>query len=598
MSTTTTNKTVLKGGEFLVKETPFNQVYTKNEITEEQTMFGQTAADFINNRVFPNIQKIDKQDPALTIALMQESAELGLLGASVPEEFGGMGVDVATDTVINEEMGKGHSFAASYAAHTGIGTLPILYYGTEKQKADYLPGLVDGSIKAAYCLTEPGSGSDALGAKSKAVLSEDGKHYVLNGQKMWITNGGFADIFTVFAKIDGDKFTGFIVDAKSEGISLGSEEDKLGIKGSSTRQVFFNNVLVPVENVLGEIGKGHKIAFNVLNIGRYKLCVLALGGSKKSCSNAVKYANERIQFNVPISSFGAIKHKLAEMAIKIYACEAATYRTAGLLDDMISDLAAKGTDKVQAKLIAAEEYSIECAILKVFGSEVLDYVVDETVQVYGGTGFSEEYPAARSYRDARINRIFEGTNEINRLLSVGMLVKKAMKGEVDLFTPAMAVQKELMSVPDFGVDSSDDYFAAEKKALKNAKKAILMTAGAGVQKFAQAFEKEQEIIMDISDMLIEVFVSESLLLRTEKLVSIKGAEACALEIDITKTYLSDAFERIQISGKHAVSSFNDGDVLRVMLSGLRRFTKYDAVNTVATRRRIADKLIADNQYSI
>ena len=495
-------------------------------------------------------------------------------------------------------MGKGHSFAASYAAHTGIGTLPILYYGTEKQKADYLPGLVDGSIKAAYCLTEPGSGSDALGAKSKAVLSEDGKHYVLNGQKMWITNGGFADIFTVFAKIDGDKFTGFIVDAKSEGISLGSEEDKLGIKGSSTRQVFFNNVLVPVENVLGEIGKGHKIAFNVLNIGRYKLCVLALGGSKKSCSNAVKYANERIQFNVPISSFGAIKHKLAEMAIKIYACEAATYRTAGLLDDMITDLAAKGTDKVQAKLIAAEEYSIECAILKVFGSEVLDYVVDETVQVYGGTGFSEEYPAARSYRDARINRIFEGTNEINRLLSVGMLVKKAMKGEVDLFTPAMAVQKELMSVPDFGADSSDDYFAAEKKALKNAKKAILMTAGAGVQKFAQAFEKEQEIIMDISDMLIEVFVSESLLLRTEKLVSIKGAEACALEIDITKTYLSDAFERIQISGKHAVSSFNDGDVLRVMLSGLRRFTKYDAVNTVATRRRIADKLIADNQYSI
>jgi alkylation response protein AidB-like acyl-CoA dehydrogenase len=598
MSTTTTNKTVLKGGEFLIKETPFNQVYSKNEINEEQTMFGQTAADFINNRVFPNIQKIDKQDPALTIALMQESAELGLLGAAVPEEYGGMGVDVATDTVINEEMGKGHSFAASFAAHTGIGTLPILYYGTEKQKADYLPGLVDGSIKAAYCLTEPGSGSDALGAKSKAVLSEDGKHYVLNGQKMWITNGGFADIFTVFAKIDGDKFTGFIVDAKSEGISLGSEEDKLGIKGSSTRQVFFNNVLVPVENVLGEIGKGHKIAFNVLNIGRYKLCVLALGGAKKSCSNAIKYANERVQFNVPISSFGAIKHKLAEMAIKIYACEAATYRTAGLLDDMISDLAAKGTDKVQAKLIAAEEYSIECAILKVFGSEILDYVVDETVQVYGGTGFSEEYPAARAYRDARINRIFEGTNEINRLLSVGMLVKKALKGEVDLFTPAMAVQKELMSVPDFGADSSDDYFAAEKKALKNAKKAILMTAGAGVQKFAQAFEKEQEIIMDVADMLIEVFVCESLLLRTEKLVSTKGEEACALEIDITKTYLSDAFERIQISGKHAVSSFNDGDVLRVMLSGLRRFTKYDAVNTVATRRRIADKLIADNQYSI
>ncbi len=596
METAETTKTVLKGGEFLVKELPWSSVTIKDEITEEQKMFGQTTEDFITSKVHPNVQRIDKGDHELVIQLLKESADLGLLGASVPEQYGGMETDLVTDTVINEEIGKGHSFAAAFAAHTGIGTLPILYFGTEEQKNKYLPGLASGDIKAAYCLTEPGSGSDALGARTKAVLTEDGKHYVLNGQKMWITNGGFADIFTVFAKIDGEKFTGFIVDAKSEGISLGSEEDKLGIKGSSTRQVFFNNVKVPAENVLGEISKGHKIAFNVLNIGRYKLCVLALGGCKKSISVATNYANERIQFNVPISSFGAIKHKLAEMAIKTYVCEAATYRAAGDIDQMIEALAAKGTDRVQAKLIAAEEYSIECAILKVFGSEVLDFVVDEAVQVFGGTGFSEEYPVARAYRDSRINRIFEGTNEINRLLSVGQLVKKAMKGEIDLMTPAMAVQKELMSVPDFGTGDDDSYFAAEWKALRNAKKAILMTAGAAVQKFMQKLDKEQEIIMNVADMLIELYACESVLLRVEKLVNTKGAEACGLQIDIAKTYISDAIERINLSGKHAITAFNDGDTLRIMLMGLKRFTKYEAFNTIAARRRIADKLIEENQY--
>ena len=530
----------------MIKESNSQDIFIKEELNEEQQMFAQTAHDFISTKVHPILQKIDKQEPGLSVALMEETGELGLLGASVPEEYGGMGVNVVTDTAINEEIGKGHAFAASFAAHTGIGTLPILYFGTSEQKEKYLPGLASGKLKAAYCLTEPGSGSDALGAKTKAVLSEDGKHYIINGQKMWITNGGFADIFTVFAKIDGEKFTGFIIDAKSEGISLGAEEDKLGIKGSSTRQVFFNNVKVPVENILGEIGKGHKIAFNVLNIGRYKLCVLALGGCKMGTTTATKYANERIQFNVPIASFGAIKHKLAEMAIRTYACDAATYRAGGDIDYMIETLAAQGTDKVQAKLMAAEEYSIECAILKVFGSEVLDFVVDEAVQVFGGTGFSEEYPVARAYRDSRINRIFEGTNEINRLLSVGMMVKKAMKGTIDLFTPAMAVQKELMSVPDFSTPDADDIFGAEKKALQNAKKAILMTAGAAVQKFMQDLEKEQEVMMNIADMLIELYVSESVLLKTEKLVAMKGAENCSLQIDMAKVYISDSLEKINL----------------------------------------------------
>ncbi|MFN8277816.1 MAG: acyl-CoA dehydrogenase family protein [Chitinophagales bacterium] len=589
---------MVKGGEFLIKETASADVMSRDALSEEQKMFAQTAHDFIANRVHPNVQKIDKQDPELVVQLMEESAELGLLGASVPEEYGGMGVDLVTDSVINEEIGKGHSFAAAFAAHTGIGTLPILYYGTEEQKNKYLPGLVSGKLKASYCLTEPGSGSDALGAKTKAVLSDDGKHYILNGQKMWITNAGFADLFTVFAKIDGTQFTGFIVDAKAEGISLGAEEDKLGIKGSSTRQVFFNNVKVPVENILGEIGKGHKIAFNVLNIGRYKLCVLALGGSKKTTSVATQYANERIQFNVPIASFGAIQHKLAEMAIRSYACECATYRTAGLLDSMIEELAAQGKDKVQAKLMAAEEYSIECAMLKVFGSEVLDFVVDEAVQVFGGTGFSEEYPVARAYRDSRINRIFEGTNEINRLLSVGMMVRKAMKGEMDLFTPAMAVQKELMSVPDFSTPDSDDFFGVEKKALQNAKKAILMVAGAAVQKFMQDLEKEQEIIMNIADMLIELFVCESVLLRTENKVKQQGAEAADIYVAMARTYISDSLERINVSGKHAIAAFNEGDMLRMMLMGLKRFTKMEAYNTVAARRKVAARLIADGGYNL
>jgi alkylation response protein AidB-like acyl-CoA dehydrogenase len=596
METITKENKQLKGGAFLIQESKAETTFIPEIIDDEQKMFRSSAREFIESKVRPQIEAIDNKGYHLIVGLLEEAGELGILGATIPEEYGGMGVNINTETLLSEEIGKGHSFGVAVAAHTGIGTLPVLYFGNAEQKAKYLPGMATGKIKAAYCLTEPGSGSDALAAKTRADLSEDGKHYLINGQKMWITNSGFADLFIVFAKIDGDKFTGFIVDGDTLGITLGEEEEKMGIKGSSTRQVFFENAKVPVENVLGEIGKGHRIAFNVLNIGRYKLCAMVTGGAKAACKVTVKYANERVQFGTAISNFGAIQHKLAEMAIKIYAAESATYRTSGLIADMVSGLKEKGMEGYLAKLQAAEEYSIECAILKVFGSEVLDYVVDEAVQVYGGMGFSEESPVARAYRDSRINRIFEGTNEINRLLSVGMLIKKAMKGQLDLMGPAMAVQKELMAIPDFGSNGNNTFLAEEKKALANSKKAVLMVAGAAVQKFMQDMEKEQEIMMNIADMIIEVFVIESMILRTERLAGIRGEEACELQIAITRTYISDAVIKINSCGKTAVNGFTEGDTQRMMLLGLKRFAKYVPFNTIAARRKIAAKVIEAEDY--
>jgi len=591
------NKITLKGGEFLIKDEDANSVFLPEEFTEEQIMFSNMASDFLKSKVWPNIAKIDKHDdPNLLVNLLTEAGELGLLGAGVPEEYGGMGVDFNTETILAEHLGPSHSFGVAVAAHSGIGTLPILYFGTEAQKQKYLPDLASGKLKAAYCLTEPGSGSDALAAKTRADLSEDGKHYILNGQKMWITNGGFADVFTVFAKIGGEHFTGFIVDANTPGLTRGEEEDKMGIKGSSTCQIFFDNVKIPVDNLLGEIGKGHKIAFNVLNIGRYKLCAMVMGGAKEALSVSVRYANERHQFGVPISSFGAIKYKIGEMAIRTFAVISATFRTSALINDKIADLVGEGKDKVTAKLEAAEEFSIECAILKVYGSEVLDYVVDEAVQIFGGTGYSEEYPVARFYRDSRINRIFEGTNEINRMLTVGMMLKRAMKGQIDLMGPAMAIQKELTSIPDFG-DAPEGFLAVEKKALMQAKKAILMVAGAGVQKFMLEFEKEQEIIMNLADMVIDLYVAESTILRVEKLHSLKPDSSVMFE-NIAKCFLSDALERINLNGKHAITAFAEGDELRMMLLGLKRFTKYEPINTTAIRREVANYVIAAEGYTL
>jgi alkylation response protein AidB-like acyl-CoA dehydrogenase len=588
----------LQGGEFLIKEQPASQVFIPEEFSEEQLMIRDMAHDFIKTKIRPFVPIIDKQldHPEMVPNLLEEAGELGLLGASLPEEYGGMGIDFNSESILTEELGASQSWGVAFAAHTGIGTLPIYYFGTEEQKNKYLPGLATGKIKAAYCLTEPDSGSDALAAKTKAVLSADGTHYLLTGQKMWITNAGFADVFTVFAKIDGEHFTAFIVDANAEGITLGDEEIKLGIKGSSTRQIFFENVKVPKENLLGEIGKGHKIAFNVLNIGRYKLCAMVMGGSKRVTSIAVNYANERYQFGVPISSFGAIKHKMAEMAIRSFAAESATYRTSELIRCKIAELMEGGASKAEAKLKAAEEYNIECAILKVLGSEVLDYCVDEAVQIFGGTGYSEEYPVARFYRDSRINRIFEGTNEINRMLAVGQMIKKALKGELDLMGPAMKIQGELMEIPDFGAEEDETLFAAEKKAIVNAKKAVLMVAGAAAQKFMMEIEKQQEILMNLADMAIDIFAAESALLRTEKLIGKTGEEAAHLQVLISKTYLSDALERINLAGKHAVCAFSEGDELRMMMLGLKRFTKYDLFNTIAARQKIADFMIEKNEY--
>lgn len=589
----------IKGGEFIIKVTDAQDIFIPEQWNEEQLMLKKTSEDFLAQEVTPILDRIDSLEEGLMPSIVDKAGALGLLSIGIPEEFGGLGLDFVTDMLNSETLGAGHSSAVAIMAHTGIGTLPILYYGTEEQKKKYIPKLATGEWKGAYCLTEPSAGSDANSGKTKATLSADGKEWILNGQKMWITNAGFADVFTVFAKIDDDEnLSAFIVEKGSPGLTLNAEEKKMGIKGSSTRQVFFNDCRIPVENQLSERQNGFKIAVNILNIGRIKLGGAAIGASKAVISKSIQYANEREQFGRAISKYGAIRHKLAEQAIRVYASESALYRASQNIDDAINHLKAEGMDAGKAKLKGIEQFAVECAILKIHCSEVLDYVVDEGVQIYGGMGYSAEAPMDRAYRDSRINRIFEGTNEINRLLVVDMILKRAMKGELDLMGPAQAVAMELTSIPDFGEAAEETLFSKEKEQLAKMKKALLLVAGAAVQKFMQSLSKEEEILMNIADMAIEIYAAESCLLRVEKLVSMKGEEAAGVKIDIAKAYLYDSVDRLWKSGKDALNSFGEGDELRMMMMGLKRYTKQEPFNIKETRQKIALSMIEANKYTL
>jgi len=586
----------ITGGEFLIRDTNASDIFIPEERSEEGQMMKQTCTDFIEQDIAPILDRIDHQEDGLMQSLLDKAGELGLLGLSVPEEFGGMGVDLKTNMACTEALGSGHSFSVAYGAHTGIGTLPILYYGSDYLKQTFIPKLATGEWKACYCLTEPGSGSDANSGKTSAKLTSDGKHYIINGQKMWITNGGFADVFTVFAKVDDDEnLTAFILTKEMEGISLNPEEKKMGIKGSSTRQVFFNNVKVPVENMLSERGNGFKIAVNILNIGRIKLAGAVLGGCKDTITDSIRYATERQQFGRPIAKYGAIRQKLTRMAAQTYAVESAVYRATQNIDDAISALTASGSPKGEAVLKGIASFAPECAILKVYGSEVLDYVVDEAVQIHGGMGYSAETRVERAYRDARINRIFEGTNEINRMLTVDMILKKAMKGELDLMGPAMAVAGELMSIPDFD-SAPDNMFDQHRAYVKGMKKAVLMVAGAAVQKLMMQLAKEQEVLMAVADMITLTYAAESVLLRTEKLAALKGEATIAPQIAMMRLTIFDASERIHRAGREALWSFAEGDELRMMQMGLRRFTKIDHFNLKQTEHEVSAALLAAGKY--
>ncbi|MHC5354100.1 acyl-CoA dehydrogenase family protein [Myroides sp. LJL115] len=595
------NTDITRGGQFLIKQTPSEAIFTPEQFTQEQLMMRDMVKEFIDKQIWPNKARFENKDYAFTKECMQKAGELGLLGVAVPEEFGGLGMGfVSTMLVCDYISGATGSFSTAFGAHTGIGTMPITLYGNQAQKEKYVPKLASGEWFGAYCLTEPDAGSDANSGKTKAVLSADGKYYEITGQKMWISNAGFCNLFIVFARIEDDKnITGFIVENDpSNGITLGEEEHKLGIRASSTRQVFFNNTKVSVDNMLSERGNGFKIAMNALNVGRIKLAAACLDSQRRLINQSIQYANERIQFNTPISSFGAIRSKLAEMATNAYVGESACYRAAGDIQARIEQRIAQGESEQQAELKAVEEFAIECSILKVAVSEDVQNTADEGIQIFGGMGFSEDTPMESAWRDARIARIYEGTNEINRMLSIGMLIKKAMKGHVDLLGPAMAVADDLMSIPSFDTPDYDELFALEKEMIEKLKKAFLMVCGSAVQKFGPELEKHQGLLLNASDIIIEIYMAESAILRTEKLAKEKGEQNVQEQIAMAKLYLYHAVDIVSSQAKQAISSFTKDDEQRIMLMGLRRFTKYPELpNVDELRETIAKKLVESNHYA-
>src|SRR5579862_9503843 len=596
-TTTTVPKTRISGGSFLLETREPGEVFTPEDFSEQHQMIGQTAEEFAVNEIVPNIEKIEHKEFAVTRDLLKKAGELGLSSVEIPEAYGGLEMDKVTAAVIADHIAKYAGFATTWGGHTGIGTLPIVYFGTEDQKKKYLPRLAAGEIIGAYALSEASSGSDALNCRARAELSKDGKNYILNGEKMWITNAGFADLFTVFAKIDGEKFTAFLVEKTFPGFSIGAEEHKMGIRGSSTCPIILNDCKVPAENVLGEIGKGHIIAFNILNVGRFKLGAMCVGGARVSLENAIGYAKQRKAFNKVIADFGLIREKIANMAALIYVGESLVYRTVGMMDVALNEVDKSGADAAKEIRKAIEEYAVECSIIKVWGSEMIDYVVDETVQIYGGYGFVEEYPAERAYRDARINRIFEGTNEIKRLIITGFLLKRAMSGQLPLMPAIKKLMDEVLSGPSMA-EELEGALPEERKLVGQAKKLGLFASGAATQKYMQAIQDQQEVMGAIADMVIETYAMESAVLRAQKLVEGNGESAASLPIAMTRVYLSQAMEKIEAAAKKVIAAVADGDMLRTQLAILRRLAKHEPFNTIELRHQIAQRVIERGKYTL
>jgi butyryl-CoA dehydrogenase len=597
MATTAMPKSRISGGSFLLEERQTSEVFTPEDFTEQHQLIGQTTEEFAVNEILPNVERIEHKEFQVTRDLLKKAGDLGLSGVEIPEAYGGLEMDKVTAAVIADHIAKYAGFATTWGGHSGIGTLPIVYFGTEEQKKNYLPKLAAGEMVGAYALSESTSGSDAMNCRARAELSKDGKHYILNGEKMWITNAGFADLFTVFAKIDGEKFSAFLVERNYPGFSVGAEEHKMGIRGSSTCPIILNDCKVPAENLLGEIGKGHVIAFNILNIGRFKLGAMCVGGARVSLENAIGYARQRKAFSKVIADFGLIREKIANMAALIYVGESLVYRTVGMMDAALSEIDKASSDALKDTRKAIEEYAVECSIIKVWGSEMIDYVVDETMQIYAGYGFVEEYPAERAYRDARINRIFEGTNEINRLIITGFLLKRAMNGQLPLMPAIKKLMDEVLSGPRTG-DEIEGPLAEERNLVAQAKKLGLFAAGSATQKYLQAIQDQQEIMGAIADMTIETYAMESAVLRAQKLVEAKGEQSSQLALAMTRIYLTQAMEKIEAAAKRVIAAVAEGDMLRTQLAILRRLAKYEPFNTIELRQQVAKRAIEVGKYSL